>query len=81
MTMIVVGGYVHLQKQKQTGTTSSTGSTPAHGISMSAVDAPISMDMRPNDAALAAAAVAESQPQLSHEGNAPRGIALSVASA
>ena len=48
MTMIVVGGYVHLQKHRRAGTTSSTGSTPAHGVSMSGgLDAPILMDMRP----------------------------------
>ena len=75
MTMIVAGTYIHLQKQKrQTGTTSRV-STPAQaGITMSAV----SMDMRPNDAALAAAA-AETQTNLSHEGDNPRG--MSVASA
>ena len=27
MTMMVVGGYVHLQKHRRAGTTSSTGST------------------------------------------------------
>ena len=42
---------------------------------------PISVDMRPNDAALAAAAAAESQPQLSDEGNGQQGNALSVPSA
>ena len=82
IVMSVVGGYIYLQKlrRRQTGTT-----TPAHvGISMSemptcTVDAPISMstiapvpmDMRPNDAALAAAA-AESQTHLSHEGVQPQ---------
>ena len=79
IVMSVVGGYIYRQKlrMRQTGTAS-----PAHvGISMPTctVDAPISMstnapvpmDMRPNDAALAAAAT-ESQTNLSHEGVQPQ---------